>query len=123
MSDRERFALSQAIRATVLRDGHYGAVVAGAKVPQPLVSLALHQRLVMKTEKVARLFEYLQPAIESEPAVEVLANRSKRIGRVLDLVDGLGSGPASDENIAALFAALSNLFRSQQAEIKSNDLA
>jgi hypothetical protein len=115
MSERERAALSLAIRATVQRDGHYGAVVHGSGVPQPVVSLALHRRLVMRTEKVERLFEYLRPPPDGEPATEVQARRIERVGKILDLVDGLGGSQASDENISALFAALSNLFRPDES--------
>jgi hypothetical protein len=118
MSDRECLALSQAIRATVQRDGNYGAIVRGAGVSQPFVSLALHRRLVVKTEKIGRLFEYLQLSVDSEPAVDKEVERAERIERLLTLVDGLGaSNGASHERICALFAALGNLFQTNETAL------
>lgn len=115
-------ALSQAIRATVLREGGYGSIVRGAEVRQPLVSLALHRRLVVRTENVDRLFEYLQlnvsdttaaPAKQDDNADGRAANkpssRSSRRERLLGLLANLSDGSdAGDERLASVLAALSN---------------
>jgi hypothetical protein len=122
MTDGERTALSQAIRATILREGGYGSIVRGTGIRQPLVSLALHRRLVVRTENVDRLFEYLQPnmsdvmsaAAETDdtaagrPAGKASGRTSQR-ERLLGLLANLSDGSdAEDERLASVLAALSN---------------
>ena len=111
MSEREKAVLSQAIRAEGLRDGSYAAVVAGADVRQPVVSLALHRRLVMRTDAVDRLFKYLrisgecheQVSDHGDPTPELRA----RVEALVGLLDPLRDGSEDvDERLANLLAAL-----------------
>jgi hypothetical protein len=112
LSEFERVALSQAIRATVSHEGNYTSVVAGAKVAQPVVSLALHQRLVVRTPAVKRLFEYF--GISAEPrngvtgaAAENSDERSLRALRLAGMLEGLSDGTKeADERLATILAAL-----------------
>jgi hypothetical protein len=122
MTDSERTALSQAIRETVARDGNYASIVNGAEVRQPLVSLALHRRLVMRTDSVERLFEYLHlPMAGSTKYLLTAGEASQEIGRrsraervehLLDLLDRFGGDPAAtDETMASVLATLGSLMR------------
>jgi hypothetical protein len=122
MTDRERTSLSQAIRATMLREGGYSSIVRGAEVRQPVVSLALHRRLVVRTENVDRLFEYLRPNMAdatkaaAEPAeafgdtaAGVPPGGVNRRERLLGLLANLSDGSdAADERLASVLAALGN---------------
>ena len=112
LSEFERVALSQAIRATVSHQGNYTAVVAGAKVAQPVVSLALHQRLVARTPAVERLFEYFGISTEAGNALppataENSEERGRRAQRLAGMLDGLSDGTKeADERLATILAAL-----------------
>jgi hypothetical protein len=121
MTDGERTALSQAIRATILREGGYSSIVRGAQVRQPVVSLALHRRLIVRTENVERLFEYLQPnmsdvrtaALPDEADGDAVSDghsgsvirRERLLGLLANLSDG---SDAEDERLASVLAALCN---------------
>lgn len=112
LSEFERVALSQAIRATVSHQGNYTAVVAGAKVAQSVVSLALHQRLVVRTPAVERLFEYFGISAELRNGVAGASaqssdERSLRALRLAGMLDGLSDGTKeADERLATILAAL-----------------
>jgi hypothetical protein len=112
LSENERAALSQAIRSIVVHEGSYVSVVCGAQVSQPVVSLALHQRLVVKTPSVIRLFEYLGigrltsgTAQIDEPAM--LTGKVDRVRRLVGMLEGLSDGSReADERLATVLAAL-----------------
>lgn len=59
LTDAEKVRLSRAIATTSLAEGDYRRIYEELGVSQPFVSLALHGRLVARTAKVDRLFEYL----------------------------------------------------------------
>jgi len=111
MSDAERATLSQAIRSVMVRQGSYVSVVQGARVPQPVVSLALHGRLVARTPSVERLFEYLGIAPGGSGASSTLGDASPnddaRIRRLVGMLRGLSDGSKeADDRLAAVLAAL-----------------
>lgn len=107
-------ALSQAIQAVVISKGDYSSVVKGARVRQPVVSLALHQRLVVRTKAVERLFEFLRLSRPSRgkhrrppQARAAPLDDSTRKERLLGLLDGLSDGSeAADRRLAGMLAAL-----------------
>jgi hypothetical protein len=114
MTEAERVALAQAIRTVVLREGGYGSVVRKTGVRQPLVSMALHQRLVVRTAMVERLFEFLNVKVPERGQGEELdqadlqgGKKEDVTGKLLGLLSGLSDGSrAADERLAALLAAL-----------------
>lgn len=112
LSEFERTALSLAIRSIVVLEGSYVSVVRGARVRQPLVSLALHQRLVVKTPAVERLFEYLGIEGRADAAVttdagELPGGRDIRASKLVGMLEGLSDGSkAADNRLAAILAAL-----------------
>jgi hypothetical protein len=59
LTDAEKVRLSRAIAKTSLAQGNYRRIYEDLGLDQPFVSLALHGRLVARTAKVDRLFEYL----------------------------------------------------------------
>ena len=102
-------ALSQAIRAIVVNEGNYASIVRGAGVRQPLVSLALHRRLVVRTAHVDRLFEFLNLTRSRMREVDAAfeTDEEGRTKLLLGLLVGLSDGSAaSDERLAAVLAAL-----------------
>jgi hypothetical protein len=114
MTETERVALSQAIREVVISKGNYSSIARETAVRQPVVSHALHRRLVVRTPAVDRLFEYLLP--NSDPSS--LSNQGgKSVGgdeavperreRLIGLLDRLSDGTdAADERLASVLAAL-----------------
>ncbi len=111
--------LSQAIRSIVAHHGTYVSVVRGAKVTQPVVSLALHQRLVAKTPAVERLFEYLniEPQVGDAPTGDAATSieADGRTHRLLGMLEGLSDGSKEgDERLATVLAALRG-FRPEDA--------
>jgi hypothetical protein len=77
LTDAEKVRLSRAIAKTSLAEGDYRRIYEELGVGQPFVSLALHGRLVARTAKVDRLFEYL--GVErDDPAVAAATERSDR---------------------------------------------
>lgn len=113
LSEIERTALSQAIRAIVISEGNYGSIVREAAVRQPVVSQALHRRLVVRTEAVDRLFEYLLPnssaSIASGADEKLTDDRVApvRRERLLGMLEQLSDGSnAADERLASVLAAL-----------------
>ncbi len=126
MSHRERTLLSPGLAARALRDGNYASIAVGANVRQPIVSMALHQRLVVRTTAVTRLFEYLgieagDPEIErqlvggSDAKADQSENSSKDDTggeRFVDLVDAVRTlSDGSDEQDIRLVEFLSALRR------------
>lgn len=72
LTERERIELSRAIAGRIAVTGTYADIYRELKIRQPVVSLALHQRLVTRTATVRRLFEYLniqadEPVDDIEP--------------------------------------------------------
>lgn len=114
MTEAERSALSQAIRATVILEGSYSSVVREAAVRQPVVSQALHRRLVVRTEAVDRLFEYLLPNLSFSKTLDAAEKSSGGDGsaparreRLLGMLDQLSDGSgAADDRLASVLAAL-----------------
>lgn len=114
LSESERSALAQAIRAVALAEGDYASVVRNSGVRQPVVSMALHRRLVMRTENVDRLFEYLRPkAGAGEPQEEVrpYERRERLLGMLANLSDG---SDLEDERLSTILAAIESFARSPQ---------
>ena len=111
MTELERTALSQAIRETVISEGNYSSIVRGAAVRQPVVSQALHKRLVVRTEAVDRLFEYLLPkskrSAASRPDERSAVDEEWRRERLIGMLDRLSDGSgAADARLASILAAL-----------------
>lgn len=114
LSETERTALAQAIRAVVVAEGGYASVVRNSGVRQPVVSLALHRRLIMRTDNVERLFEYLKPkAGAGEPKDEVRSHdrRERLLGLLANLSDG---SDVEDERLSNVLAAIESFARSPQ---------
>ncbi|WP_019832407.1 hypothetical protein [Sphingomonas sp. PR090111-T3T-6A] len=113
MTEWERTALSQAIRKTVISQGNYSSIVRETAVRQPVVSQALHRRLVVRTQAVDRLFEYLLPNSSPSPASDqddksaadedALRRRERLIGMLDRLSDG---SDEADDRLASILAAL-----------------
>jgi len=104
--------LSRAIAARRLTDGNYAEIIAGAKVRQPVVSLALHRRLVLRTESVDRLFEYLgvdvaAPAANGAADALVPGLPDQGMGSLMQLVAALSDGSdGGDHRLASLLKAI-----------------
>jgi len=112
LSEIERTALAQAIRAVVLTEGGYASVVRNCRVRQPVVSLALHRRLVMRTDSVDRLFEYLKPqggADEPQDENRPHDRRERLLGLLANLSDG---SDVEDERLSTILAAIESFARS-----------
>ena len=85
----------------------------GAVVPQPLVSLALHGRLVLRTAAVDRLFEYLGIRPEQSEDAEAIDlaqptdRPERRIGAIMRLATSLSDGSdAADRRLSSLLQAI-----------------
>ena len=106
LSEWQKAALSNAILTVVQREGGYGRVVSETGLRQPLVSLALHRRLVTRTDGVVRLFEYLAIDRRSEQRSEQ-DDGADREQRLLGLLAGLSDGSFdADQRLEAMLAAL-----------------
>ena len=106
LSEWEKSALSNAILAVVQREGGYGRIVSETGLRQPLVSLALHRRLVTRTDSVRRLFEYLAISRGAEQRSEQ-DDGAEREQRLLGLLAGLSDGSIdADQRLEAMLAAL-----------------
>lgn len=114
MTESERSALSQAIRETVISQGNYSSIVREAAVRQPVVSHALHRRLVVRTEAVNRLFEYLLPNWSPSPVqdqdgtpTQGEEEAARRRERLIGMLDRLSDGSdGAEDRLASVLAAI-----------------
>lgn len=118
MSETERTMLAQAIRAVVLTEGGYASIVRNSGVRQPLVSQALHRRLIVRTKNVERLFEYLDLSVAEPSANLAHASAEDRRERLLGLLANLSDGSdVEDERLSNVLAALNTFARPGQKPI------
>src|SRR4051812_386800 len=92
LEEWEKSALSQAIQRYIFEHGGYASLVRNAEVRQPVVSLALHRRLVTRTDAVKRLFEFLK--IVGPASAPEKADERDREQHLLGLLVGLSDGSA-----------------------------
>ncbi|WP_298687613.1 hypothetical protein [uncultured Sphingomonas sp.] len=107
MSEREIVRLSRAIAARRISDGSYSKIIEGAAVSQPVVSLAAHRRLALRTEPVDRLFEFLEIQPDDHDAMEAADDAEQRMGAIMRLAASLSNGTdVADRRLVALLQAI-----------------